>query len=407
MMSRRAAWLFCALGVAFSIVIPRPSHAQDDATIEMARQRFREGVQYYDQHQFEKARLAFLQAYALKPHPSVLLNLAQSELRSGHPDEAASHFSQYLRVNTTASDAERQETTAGYNTAKSRVGEVTLTVDPAGAQILVDNVDKGVAPLPDPLYLLPGSHTIEARSNDRHASKSVTLSAGQSVTVQLAARGSIAAAGAPAAVEAAPPPETGEPTTDEHPPTEQKQPEQSSGLDEKADAHPETSSGGHQGVVNWFASTPPAWIVGGVGVVGLGVGLTMALVASHNYSSADDIAAKINTVWNGGDSDKFPKGTGPCKLPADASRPLGPVRVAEYAEACAQYLSRNDSGDSAKTVAIVSTAIGGAAIIGTVVYYFIDRRAEKAGSAKADGIHLLVTPWVGSGQSGIGVFGSF
>ena len=78
MMSRYAARLFCALGVAVSLAIPTTSRAQDDATIEMARQRFREGVQFYDQHQFEKARLAFLQEYALKPHPAVLLNLAQS-----------------------------------------------------------------------------------------------------------------------------------------------------------------------------------------------------------------------------------------------------------------------------------------------------------------------------------------
>lgn len=408
MMSRRAAWLFCALGVAFSIVIPRPSRAQDDATIEMARQRFREGVQYYDQHQFEKARLAFLQAYALKPHPSVLLNLAQSELRSGHPDEAASHFSQYLRVNTTASDAERQETTAGYNTAKSRVGEVTLTVDPAGAQVLVDNVDKGIAPLPDPLYVLPGSHTIEARSNAGHASKSVTLSAGQSVTVQLVARGSIAAAGAPALAETAPSPETGEPTADEHPPTEQKQAEQSSVLDEKANAQLATSKGGYQDVGDWFTSTPPAWVVAGVGVVGLGVGVTMAFVASHNYSNADNVANQILGEWTkGSPSDEERIGGTPCMLPSNAQAVLGATRVKQYDDACALYSSRTDSADSARTVAIVSSAIGGAAIIGTVVYYFLDRRPENAGSAKADGMRVQVTPLFSSGQSGIGVFGSF
>src|SRR5262245_38844234 len=138
MMSRYAARLLCALGVALGFSFPRIGLAQDDATIEMARQRFREGVQYYDAHHFEKARLAFLQAYAIKPHPSVLLNLAQSELRSGHPDDAATHFSQYLRTNTGLTDAERQETTLGYNNAKSRVAEVALAVDPAGAQVLVD-----------------------------------------------------------------------------------------------------------------------------------------------------------------------------------------------------------------------------------------------------------------------------
>ena len=55
----------------------------------MARRRFQEGVKFFDQKKFEEARAAFLQAYALKHHPAVLLNLAQSEIRSGHPLEAA------------------------------------------------------------------------------------------------------------------------------------------------------------------------------------------------------------------------------------------------------------------------------------------------------------------------------
>ena len=60
---------------------------------------FQEGVTFYDAKDYEKARAAFLQAYALKKHPSVLLNLAQSELRSGHEADAAQHFDQYLREN--------------------------------------------------------------------------------------------------------------------------------------------------------------------------------------------------------------------------------------------------------------------------------------------------------------------
>src|SRR4051812_3966873 len=100
MIPRHAARFLCTVGLAFSLFSPGKARAQDDATVEMARQRFREGVQFYDQRQYEKARLAFLQAYALKPHPSVLLNLAQSELRAGKPDDAASHFSEYLKSAT-------------------------------------------------------------------------------------------------------------------------------------------------------------------------------------------------------------------------------------------------------------------------------------------------------------------
>ena len=67
-----------------------PASAQGgDAMTEMARQRFQEGVKFYDQKKYEESRAAFLQAYALKHHPAVLLNLAQAELRSNHPVDAA------------------------------------------------------------------------------------------------------------------------------------------------------------------------------------------------------------------------------------------------------------------------------------------------------------------------------
>jgi hypothetical protein len=417
MMSRHAARLLCALGVALSFSTPRLSHAQDDATIEMARQRFREGVQFYDSRQFEKARLAFLQAYAIKPHPSVLLNLAQSELRSGHPDDAASHFSQYLRTNTGATDAERQETTLGYNTAKSRVGEVALSVDPSGAEVLVDGNDKGVAPLADPLYLLPGSHTIEARSGDRHASKSITLGAGQSVTVQLQARSAMAAAGAPTGAEA-PSSEPSEETEAAPPPGPVETPaEQPPAPEPEEPVAP--PSGDTQGFGEWFASKPAAWVLAGVGVVGLGVGVTMAFVASHDYDNANTLEKQILDAWTSPhpygekgsmsiiDSKRVSKS--PCSLaPSDAAA-IGSTteRYDTYGTACAEYTSNKNGGDTARTVAIVGSAVGGAALIGTVIYYFADRRTPKKEAGGGGGFHAHIVPWTGPTGAGVGVFGSF
>src|SRR5262245_21997943 len=162
---RFAVRLFGAAVVALVLSAPRHARADDDVT-EMARQRFREGVQFYDQRQYEKARLAFLQSYAIKPHPATLLNLAQSELRAGHPDDAANHFSEYLRTNTSANESEKQEAELGFTAAKAKVGEVTIAVDASGAQVSVDGQEKGVSPLPGPIYMTPGNHALEARSND-------------------------------------------------------------------------------------------------------------------------------------------------------------------------------------------------------------------------------------------------
>jgi len=38
----------------------------EDATTVVARARFKEGVEFYDKGDFERARASFLQAYALK-----------------------------------------------------------------------------------------------------------------------------------------------------------------------------------------------------------------------------------------------------------------------------------------------------------------------------------------------------
>ena len=130
------------------VLLPAPALAQDDVTLTMARERFKEGVGYFDKKDFAKARVAFLQAYALKKHPAVLLNLAQSELRSGHEADAAKHFAQYLREHQDATEAERQGADTGLTAAKALVGEVALDVDATGAEVYVDGDLEGQAPLP-------------------------------------------------------------------------------------------------------------------------------------------------------------------------------------------------------------------------------------------------------------------
>src|SRR5258705_11156187 len=106
-----ATLLLAAAGLA---VAAPPARAQDkDAVTEIARRRFQEGVKFFDQKRYDEARAAFLQAYALRHHPAVLLNLAQSEIRSGHPLEGARHLAAYLREGSTASAAERADAEKG------------------------------------------------------------------------------------------------------------------------------------------------------------------------------------------------------------------------------------------------------------------------------------------------------
>ena len=47
-----------ALLGGLTLLSPAPAHAQDDVTISMARERFKEGVAYFDKKDFAKARVA-------------------------------------------------------------------------------------------------------------------------------------------------------------------------------------------------------------------------------------------------------------------------------------------------------------------------------------------------------------
>src|SRR5690242_20810598 len=177
-----ATLLFAAAG--FAVAAP-PARAQDkDAVTEMARRRFQEGVKFFDQKKYEEARAAFLQAYALKHHPAVLLNLAQSEIRSGHPLEAARHFSAYLRESPNASPAERAEAEKGLASARTKLGRIHVVV-PTGAEVIVDGESVRQAPFTEAIDVMPGTHTVEGKLGTRTASSQVSVQVGKAASVTL------------------------------------------------------------------------------------------------------------------------------------------------------------------------------------------------------------------------------
>jgi len=402
-MRRNVPFSLTQLGFAAAVlgtvllVSPRAS-AQDDVTLTMARERFKEGVTYFDKKDFAKARVAFLQAYALKKHPAVLLNLAQSELRSGHEADAAQHFSQYLREHKDASEAERQSAETGLAAAKAQVAEVTLDVDASGAEVHVDGDTAGTTPLPGPLFLAPGSHRIQVRKDAKTTTSDIAVAAGQSTkfSIKLAAPAvappPAAVAAPPAEETASPPPETEPPATDE--PTQR------------------VSFG------RWLGKTPGAMV--GVGLTGVGLigGTAFALGSRSAYNAADRMAAQIED--KAVNYDKKPNGQGVCVKPAEWLKDTAlwggtsservaarEDRARQYKDNCDRYQDNVSSGDKFKTVAIVSFAVAGAAALGTIIYYVVDSK-EPAGQARGVAKRrIMVLPVYQSGYSGALISGTF
>ena len=380
----RAA-LFAAISVGATLAYSSPAIAQqNDALIEMARERFQEGVEYYDKGEYEKARLSFLQAYSLKKHPAVLLNLAQSELRSGRDANAATHFAIFLRENSSADKLERQEAERGLAGAKAKIAEVTIRAK-AGAEVFVDGAAEGRAPLDHPVYLAPGRHQIEARLAGVVDTQSPTLSAGQSaiVAVGVAQPAPVTApvappvtmAPAPAPIEVAPVTESTvevgvfEETTVSDPGVAKENP------------------------LEWAQRQPYglAYVTAGVGVTGIVAGIVTGLAASSKYTSADDVRLTILEEWAQG---------------GQSGSPCDPAR-GKYVQACSIWNDEASSGDSLRTVAVVSTVLGVAATAGTVVWYFLDRQPIGEEIAKDGETDLAVIPSVGTEGGGLTVIGSF
>src|SRR5258706_8536638 len=195
--------------IAFSAALSTaPAGAQErDTVTEMARRRFQEGVKFFDQKRYEEARAAFLQAYALKHHPAVLLNLAQSENRGGHPLEAARHFSAYLRESTSSPASERADAEKGLAAARTKLGRIHLTVT-SRAEVLVDGESVGTAPFAEAVDAAPGTHLLEAKLGGKSTSASVSVQVGKAANATLTLESGGAPIVAPVPMPAPPAPST-------------------------------------------------------------------------------------------------------------------------------------------------------------------------------------------------------
>ncbi|HWA76459.1 MAG TPA: PEGA domain-containing protein [Polyangiaceae bacterium] len=396
--------LSTALALAALSALPvRLAHADDDATTAVARERFKEGVQYFDQKQYDKSRAAFLQAYALKRHPAVLLNLAQSELRSNHEADAAKHFAQYLREAKDATEAERQAAESGLSSAKAVVAEMTVSVDEDGATVAVDGNTEGQTPLPGPVYLSPGSHTITAKKEGREASAQVNATTGQSSSTSLRLKKAAPAAAAPAPDKDKEP--TAEPAKSEAP----KEPEATSSQPAESSTPPSEEPGRQRKpFIEWVTHSPIGLAGSALAVVGVGSGVGFAFASKHNYDNADEVASQIRAAVVA-DSLLVPGfGADPAGICGDAARQNKTAHPGEYQYACKKYRDTVDTGDTFKTVSIVSWVVAGVAIAGTAVAYFVDG-TEPAGSAskKPSKVTASVAPWLSGNERGLFVTGSF
>jgi iron complex outermembrane receptor protein len=70
-----------------------------------ARRHFKTGMFLITDGRYDEAITELLEAYAIKPHPNVLFNVARAHEAAGRPGEAVAFYQRYLA--TTPPDAEK------------------------------------------------------------------------------------------------------------------------------------------------------------------------------------------------------------------------------------------------------------------------------------------------------------
>lgn len=390
---------------------PSASAQPGDAVTEVARQRYQEGVKAFDAGKFEDARAAFLQAYALKRVPAVLLNLGLSEVKAGHPEDGANHLQLFLRQAAATPD---QRATAGraVTEAKKKAGFVIVAVDANGADVSVDGTAVGKSPLLDPVFVKPGKHTFLATYQGRSATSAVDAKTGTATATNLTigVAGAPVVAAVPAPARPAPAPSAAQPApapaSVSHPayqppepvgaPAQEAPPVMSSAPPDQV------STGTREPFFRWYARKPLAWVGTGLAGVGLVVGIIGSAVAGKASSAADTHTAQIKSYW-----DKYPETHLGQKAPCG---PLDDPRydLPGYKDACGALRKDNSDHTTDTAVATVGWIGFGVGVAGTVTYALIDWLPRKERTAhlgpKITAIAPILTP---SGERGFGFAGTF
>jgi tetratricopeptide (TPR) repeat protein len=84
--------------------LSRPAAADPDRTT-VAKQAFERATRHYNLGEFEQALTHFKEAYAAKPLPALLFNIAQCHRNSGRPRDAIFFFERYLEEQPNAPEA--------------------------------------------------------------------------------------------------------------------------------------------------------------------------------------------------------------------------------------------------------------------------------------------------------------
>jgi tetratricopeptide (TPR) repeat protein len=285
-MNRRDVAL--AMGVLLTSTAAAAADGAGKADKDEARRRFEVGVAEAKAGAYREAIADFQRAYELSPNFAVLYNVATAQAALGDSASALASYERYLAEGgAKIPDARKVKVTAEMKDLVPRTGSIVVRVSPDGARVTVDGapVDAGAIAAAQPIRVNIGIRKLAA-TLDGHVpvDATVTVESGDvaKVTLTLSIAGDAAASPGPAAL---PPPVIVLP-----PPAPEPRYVNPSGFAPPVD---EASSRAQRIIGYAFA---------GAGLVGLGVGGVLYLVAKSNFNKAvaDGCSQDLSTCTGNG-----------------------------------------------------------------------------------------------------------
>ncbi|GAC1527307.1 MAG: hypothetical protein NVS3B10_25150 [Polyangiales bacterium] len=347
------------------------AHAQMDADTKEAKTLFEDGVKLYKEAKYEEARVKFKAAYGLKKRPSIIINLARSELQTKRPLDAAAHFKETLALPDLKPE-DRDDARAGLADARKQLGSIVVDA-PAGSTVQVDGAN---APLPDDntIDVVAGMHTVSIKNGGKETNEKVSLDAGKSQTVHFKTdTGAVPVVVPPPDTTATPTPPPPDTTATTPPPTTETT---TTSTTSAASPTPKDEGIPSNGPGFFQSIHPVTYIAAGVTVVAVVVAIPYALAAKTHSDNANALAGAIVSHTNT---------AGVCTS----------TRCSTWKS---QGRDETDQFNSDKTLATVFGVVAGVAAVATVVTFFTMRKKAPSETAEAAPTWMFgATPLPGGG----------
>ncbi|MEO5728428.1 MAG: PEGA domain-containing protein [Byssovorax sp.] len=193
--------------VAPQLAAAEGSPASPQGKVEEAKSHYRRARELYDENNFRGALVEMQRAYDLSRNAALLFDLGQIQYQLQDYPSALNAFTKYLASNKgDIPPARVAEVQKDIERLKGRIGSLRITSNKRGAQILVDDVVVGTAPLSEPVLVSAGRHKVVATADGQTTTpKVVDVAGAEAIEVSLAlAEDAAAPRPSPAGVESPP-----------------------------------------------------------------------------------------------------------------------------------------------------------------------------------------------------------